>query len=116
MSVGLSLNDTRAYVLIDSEPEMTDRVVQSLRGRGDVRMADAINGPHDVIAVIEGSNASAVATAILMSIRKLHGVKDITVYLATPQREESASPELRNIRLTEKPDVLKQVSRTERRV
>jgi nitrate reductase NapAB chaperone NapD len=116
MSVGLSLSDTRAYVLINSDPEMTDRVVQSLRCRRDVRLADAINGPHDVIAVVEGSNASAVATAILASIRKLEGVRDITVYLATPQREESASPELVHIRLAEKPDVLKQVSRTERRV
>jgi hypothetical protein len=88
MSIGLSLVDTRAYVLIDSDPEMTDRVVQSLRCRRDVRLADAINGPHDVIAVIEGSNASAVATAILSSIRKLQGVKDITVYLATARKGE----------------------------
>jgi hypothetical protein len=92
MSVGLSLGDTRAYVLIDSDPEMTDRVVKSLRCRRDVRLADAINGPHDVIAVVEGSNASAVATAILSSIRKLQGVKDITVYLAAARKGEKACP------------------------
>lgn len=84
MSVGLSVGDTRAYVLIDADPEMTDRIIQSLRGRRDVRLADAINGPHNVIAVIEGNNASALAAAILVSIRKLKGVRDITVYLAMP--------------------------------
>ena len=84
MSAGRSLGDTRAYVLIDADPEMTDRVVQSLRCRGDVLLADAINGPHNVIAVIEDSNASTLATAILVSVRKLKGVRDITVYLAMP--------------------------------
>jgi hypothetical protein len=102
MSSDLNLGDTRAYVLIDSDPEMTDCVVQSLRCRRDVRLADAINGPHDVIAIVEGSNASAVATAILASIRKLEGVRDITVYLAAPQKEEKTSPGLRNVSLSNK--------------
>jgi hypothetical protein len=90
MAISYRLDDTRAYVLIDTEPDMTGRVVQSLRCRKDVHLADAINGPHGVIAVVEGNNASAVATSILLSIRKLQGVKDITVYLAVPQREERA--------------------------
>jgi hypothetical protein len=85
MSGGLRLGDPRAYVLIDSDPEMTDRVVQSLRRRRDVRLADAINGPHNVMAVIEDSNASTLAAAILVSIRKMQGVRDITVYMAMPQ-------------------------------
>jgi nitrate reductase NapAB chaperone NapD len=80
-----SNHDTRAYVLIDTEPNMTARVVRNLRRRDDVLMADAVNGPHGVIAVVEGRNASEVATTILMTIRKLDGVRDFTVYTAVPQ-------------------------------
>jgi DNA-binding Lrp family transcriptional regulator len=79
-----SSHDTRAYVLIDTEPDMAARVIRSLRRRDDVLLADAVNGPHDVIAVVEGRNASAVATTILMNIRKLDGVRDFTVYTVVP--------------------------------
>jgi hypothetical protein len=81
---------TRAYVLIDTEPGMAGSVVAGLRRRSDVRLADAVNGPHGVIAVVEGRDASAVATAILMSIRKLDGVRDFTVYTAAPEGAAAA--------------------------
>ena len=81
---------TRAYVLIDTESGMTDLVVQGLRRIKDIRLADAINGPHGVIAVVEGNNASVVATVILVHIKKLQGVKDIIVYAAIPQKGEKA--------------------------
>ena len=79
-----SNHDTRAYVLIDTEPGMSARVVRNLRRRDDVVLADAVNGPHGVIAVVEGRNASAVATTILMTIRKLDGVLDLKVYTVVP--------------------------------
>lgn len=86
-----SNHETRAYVLIDTEPDMTARVVRSLRRREDVLMADAVNGPHGVIAVVEGRNASEVATTILMNIRKLNGVRDFTVFTAVPLAAVPAS-------------------------
>jgi hypothetical protein len=75
-------NHIRAYVLIDTEPEMTRSVVRSLRTRKEVRLADTINGPFRAIAVVEGDSASAVAGAILVGIRRLKGVRDVVVYLA----------------------------------
>ena len=84
-------HDTRAYVLIDTEPEMTARVVRNLRHRDDILMADAVNGPHSAIAVVEGRNASEVATTILMTIRKLDGVRDLTVYTAAPHSTAPAA-------------------------
>ena len=82
--------DTRAYVMIDTEPELTGNVVQVLRRRKDIPLADAVNGPHGAIAVVEGTDAAAVATTILVNIRKIEGVKDITVYLAMPHEENVA--------------------------
>jgi hypothetical protein len=90
LATGHSNNATRAYVLIDTEPGLAGSVVESLRRRSDVLLADAINGPHGVIAVVEGRDASAVATTILMSIRRLHGVRDFTVYTAVPEGAEPA--------------------------
>lgn len=87
MSISKNLAHTRAYVFIDTEPGRVTRVVQSLRGRLDIPLIDAINGPHNAIAVVEGNNASAVAKAILVDIRKLAGVRNVTVYLATPEEE-----------------------------
>ena len=75
--------DTRAYVMIDTEPDMTGKVVRDLRRRKDIPLADAVNGPHGAIAVVE-------ATTILVNIRKIEGVKDITVYLAMPHEKNVA--------------------------
>ena len=84
MCVDQQVGYTRAYVLINTNHGMVDSVVKSLRSRKDVCLADAINGPYEVIAVIEGNNASAVATAILFSIKKMPGIKEIAVYVAIP--------------------------------
>ena len=91
VTVHRASHDTRAYVLIDTEPEMTARVVRNLRRRDDVLMADAVNGPHGVIAVVEGRNASEVATTILVNIRKLEGVRDFTVYTAVNHGAQRAT-------------------------
>lgn len=90
MAMSHPKNETRAYVLIDTDPGMTATVVAGLRSRSDVRLADAVNGPHGVIAVVTGRDASAVATTILMNIRRLAGVRDFTVYAAVPEGAEPA--------------------------
>ena len=77
-------NNTRAYVLIDTQPGMTGDVVRNLRENG-VQLADSINGPHDAIALIQGDSPSDVAVLILNKVRKMDGVKDVTVYLVTEQ-------------------------------
>jgi hypothetical protein len=82
--------DIRAYVLIEVEPGMASSVVSNLRGRRAVALADEISGPYSAIAVVEGNSPSAVATAILMDMKKMSGVKDITVYLAVSKGEVAA--------------------------
>ena len=79
-------NRTRAYVLIDTEPGMAASVVRDIRSKG-ISQADVINGPHGAIAIVQGNNASEVAVTILASIKKLDGVKGVTVYLAEAEQE-----------------------------
>jgi nitrate reductase NapAB chaperone NapD len=85
-------NHVRAYVLIETKPEMARSVVQSLQKRPDIRSVDAINGPFNVIAVVERDSASSMATAILVEIKKLPGVADVIVYLAEPKEEWRLPP------------------------
>ncbi len=81
--------ENRAYVLIDAEEDKASEVATSLHGRLGVTTADVVNGPYRVIAVVEGSNISAVAKTILIDIKNLSGVRDIIVYLATPEEQTS---------------------------
>lgn len=81
------VNGTRAYVLVDTEAAKTADVVEMLRDRSDIYMADIVNGPYRVIAVVQGRNNSEVAKTILLNIRKLDGVKDLIVYTAITEEE-----------------------------
>jgi hypothetical protein len=79
---------TRAYVLIDTQSGMAPEVVRKLKEKG-IHQADVINGPHGVIALVEGNNPSDVAVTILNGIRKLDGVTGLTVYLVTEQEQKA---------------------------
>ncbi|MFH1169297.1 MAG: hypothetical protein V1691_01245 [Chloroflexota bacterium] len=75
----------RAYVLIDTEADRAFEVVKSLRTQLGIPMADIVDGPYRVIAVIESNNIAAIAKKVLVDIRKLSGVKDLIVYMARPE-------------------------------
>jgi len=79
--------ESRAYVLIDVEEAKASEVVMGLRNRLGVAMADIVNGPYRVIAVVEGSNISSIAKTILLDVKKLSGVRDIIVYMVTPEEQ-----------------------------
>ena len=83
----------RAYVFIETRPDMTWSVVNSLKKKKCIRQVDAINGPYSVIAVVEGDNPSLVAVVVLTGIRKMEGVSDMVVYLAEHNVERTDIPE-----------------------
>jgi hypothetical protein len=72
----------RAYVLIDSAKEKSQKIADELRNKPGVIVSDVINGPHPVIACVEGDNSSSIAQMILFDFRKIDGVEDLTVYLS----------------------------------
>jgi hypothetical protein len=71
----------RAYVLIDASLDNAGRVIGELRKKKGVLLANIVNGPHPIIALLEGDDPSKIAQTILFDIRKLEGVTDLTVYL-----------------------------------
>lgn len=72
----------RAYVLIDAALKGAKKITSELRKRPMVIVADVVNGPHPVITCLEADNPASLAQAILFDIRKIEGVKDLTVYLS----------------------------------
>jgi len=79
--------ENRAYVLIDAEESKASEVAAILHNRSGITMADVVNGPYRIIAVVEGSNISAIAKTILIDIKRLSGVRDIIVYMATSEEQ-----------------------------
>jgi hypothetical protein len=95
-------SNMRAYVFIETRPGMAWNVLHNLKKRKCVRQVDVINGPYEVIAVVEGDGASSVAMTILTGIRKLDGVADVVVYLAEKKGEGEDTPKLLHIRQAKK--------------
>jgi nitrate reductase NapAB chaperone NapD len=83
----------RAYVLVDCSPQDIDSIVEGLQCETGVIMVDRVNGPHPVVCVVESEETTGLADKILFHIRKLPGVKDITVYLTEPKyaRDEAVT-------------------------
>ncbi len=73
----------RAYILIDTPKDKASQVVTELRSRREVRLADIINGPTPVIAVLESEDPSSIARVILFDLRRIKGIRDLTVYLSS---------------------------------
>ncbi len=72
----------RAYVLIDSTRKAAGKIAAELQDKPGVIVADAVNGPHPVIACVEADNPASIAQTVLFDIRKIEGVKDLTVFLS----------------------------------
>ena len=72
-----------AYVLIDSLPKLAHKIANNLRNKDGVLIADVINGPHNVMAVLQGIDIDVLAKMVIFEIREMDGVKDVTVYMAS---------------------------------
>ena len=72
----------RAYILIDASWSDASRIATELQHKSGVLSVDIVNGPHPIIALLEGEDPSSIAQIILFDIRKIEGVTDLTVYLS----------------------------------
>jgi DNA-binding Lrp family transcriptional regulator len=79
----------RAYVLIDTSLDNAGRITEELRKRPGILLADIVNGPHPVIALLEGDDPSTIAQTILFDIRKTEGVTDLTVFLSREEEKNT---------------------------
>ena len=59
---------TRVYVILDIEDEKAEQVAQVLRESPGVAMADVLEGPPDVIMVIEAEERQQLAKLTIQAI------------------------------------------------
>ena len=72
----------RAYLLIDTTDGKQWKVVWSLRDMPDVAWADAVTGPHKVVAVVEGTDVRAIAQVASVDVAAMDGVACVTTCFA----------------------------------
>ncbi len=76
---------TTAFVLITTEIDAMEKVLQALRDVDDVTEAYSLYGAYDVIARINAQDASTLKEIVFRRIRRLSGVRN-TVTLTTIER------------------------------
>jgi len=65
----------RAYVLIEAEAGQVGAVVAALHELPDIRAADAVTGPYDIIATIQTSDQRAIGRLVMDTIHGISGIK-----------------------------------------
>ena len=64
----------KAFVLIDTSPGKAKEVAQKIRQVAGVSAAHAVTGPHDIIAVAEANDVSALGELVVQKIQSVTGV------------------------------------------
>jgi len=72
----------RAYVLIETSVGKTKDVALALRKVKGVKEANAVTGPYDVIAVVEGGDLTVVGNLVTNDIHPVGGIERTVTCLA----------------------------------
>ena len=74
----------KAYVLIETAPGKTKAIRKALGSvtRGAVANLDAVTGPYDFIAVVEGPTLDAIGRLVTEEIGAINGVTRTTTCVA----------------------------------
>ena len=64
----------KAFILIDTSPGKAKEVASKLRRVPGVTDAHAVTGPHDVIAVVEAADVSALGELVVQKVQSILGV------------------------------------------
>jgi len=64
----------KAFILIDTSPGKAREVAAKLRQVEGVSVAHAVTGPHDIIAVAEVADVTALGELIVHGIQSIAGV------------------------------------------
>ena len=80
--------DARAYVLIEAEKDAISAVLMELRTLPNIRTADVITGPFDIIVTVETPEQQAIGRLIMDVIHRIDGIKRTTTCVAIMGSEE----------------------------
>lgn len=65
-----------AYVLISVSVGKARQVYEKLLKTAGVQHVDAISGPYDIVATIQGSDFNQIGTVVLDKVQAIEGVTD----------------------------------------
>ena len=72
----------KAYVLIETQVGKTKEVVEAIRRLEGVASVDAITGPYDVIATLEGETLSEIGDLVTAKVHPVSGISRTVTCLA----------------------------------
>lgn len=73
----------KAYLLIDIDNSVkASQVAEALCNNPCIIFADAVTGPHDVIAILEGWDVRGQGISAVSDIRALKGIRYVTTCFA----------------------------------
>ena len=64
----------KAFVLIEVAVGKTEEVVTALQKVEGVKSVEAVTGPYDIIAVVEGPDVNAIGDLVTRNIHSVSGV------------------------------------------
>ena len=71
----------RAYVFVESTPGNATEVAEALANVPGVKMAHAVTGAYDVIALVEAESLAVLGDLLSHRIHRLPGVLKTTTYV-----------------------------------
>ncbi len=74
----------KAYVLIATAGGRTGQVLAAIRSRPGVTAADAVTGPYDIIAVVEGQDLNEIGRIVLDRVHAVEGITRTTTCPVVP--------------------------------
>ena len=73
----------KVFALITAKPGKDREVVAALKGLEGVTTADAVTGPYDVIAVVEGERFDEICKLVTREIQPVPDISGIVICLST---------------------------------
>ena len=70
----------KAYVLLETEPALTQEAVEEVRRVEGVKTAESVTGPYDIIVTIEVATIDDIAS-VLRQIRSASGINKTTTLI-----------------------------------
>ena len=70
----------KAYVLLETEPTLTQEAVEEVRRVEGVKTAESVTGPYDIIVTIEVATIDDIAS-VLRQIRSASGINKTTTLI-----------------------------------
>jgi DNA-binding Lrp family transcriptional regulator len=64
----------KAYVLIEAQVGKTKEVVEAIRKLQGVVSVDAVTGPYDAIAIIQGETLNDIGELIVLKVHSVAGI------------------------------------------